>query len=76
MKTIWQRLNSGTPKFWKKAMALGATLTAISGALIIAPDNIALSDEVRNLAGYVATAGFVLTAVASATTTDRNLSEK
>ncbi|WP_262246948.1 hypothetical protein [Parapedobacter soli] len=76
MKTIWQRLNSETPKFWKKAMALGATLTAISAALVLAPDNIALSEQVRQVAGYVATAGFVLTAVAKVTTADQALSEK
>lgn len=57
-------------------MALGATLTAISATLALAPDNIALSEQVRNIASYVATAGFVLTAVAKATTTDRHLSEK
>lgn len=76
MNTLWQRLSSETPKFWKKAMALGATLTAISAALAFAPDNIALSEQVRNIAGYIATAGFVLTAVAKVTTADQALSEK
>lgn len=76
MNTLWQRLNSETPKFWKKAMSLGLTLTAIAGALALAPDTIALPDLVQKVAGYIATAGFVLTAVAKATTTDRYLSEK
>lgn len=57
-------------------MALGATLTAISAALVLAPDNIALSEQVRQVASYVATAGFVLTAVAKVTTADHALSEK
>lgn len=76
MKTLLQRLASETPKFWKKAAWLGGVLTAVSGGLALAPDNIELPDLLQKIAGYLATAGFVLTLVANATTTDKKLSEK
>lgn len=76
MKTLLQRLASETPKFWRKALKLGITLTAISTGLLVAPDNIVIPDIVQKIAGYLATAGFVLTVVAKATTTDPELTEK
>lgn len=76
MKTLLKRLSSETPKFWRKALKLGITLTAISAGLLVAPDGIEVPEMVQKVAGYLATAGFVLTVVAKATTTDAELSEK
>lgn len=76
MKTLLQRLASETPKFWNKASWLGGVLTAISAGLLVAPDTIVLPEIVKTVAGYLATAGFVLTVVAKATTTDHELSKK
>ena len=76
MKTLLQRLLSETPKFWNKAAWLGGVLTAISASLLVAPEGIELPELVRTIAGYLAAAGFVLTVVAKATTTNQQLSEK
>lgn len=76
MKTLLQRLASETPKFWRKALKLGITLTAISAGLLVAPDGIEIPELVHKFAGYFATVGFVLTVVAKATTTDNELSRK
>lgn len=76
MKTLWQRLLSETPNFWKKVLKFGITLTAISTGLLLAPEGIELPDVVQHIAGHLATAGFVLTVVAKATTTDNELSRK
>ena len=76
MKTIINRLASETPKFWRKALKLGITLTAISTGLLVAPEGVEVPDIVQKAAGYLATAGFVLTVVAKATTTDTELSKK
>lgn len=76
MKTLLKRLASETPKFWRKALKLGITLTAISAGLLVAPDGIEAPEMVQKAASYLATAGFVLTVVAKATTTDAQLSEK
>lgn len=76
MKTLLNRLLSETPKFWRKALKLGITLTAISTGLLVAPEGLELPAIVQKAAGYLATAGFVLTVVAKATTTDTELSEK
>jgi len=76
MKTLWKRLLSETPKFWKRLAWVGATLTAISAGILAAPEGIAVSDWLQQVAGYAATAGFVATLLAKATTTDPELSDK
>lgn len=76
MKTIWQRLNSETPKFWKKAAWLGGVLTAVSVGIVSAPDSIEIPELIKAVAGYLATAGFVMTLLAKAATTDDQLSRK
>ena len=76
MKTIIKRLLSETPKFWKRLAWIGGVLTVISAGIIGAPDDIAVPQFLRDVAGYLATAGFVATLLAKATTTDTELSEK
>lgn len=76
MKTIVKRLLSETPKFWNRLAWIGATLTTISAALLAAPEGTVVPDWLQTAAGYLATAGFVATVLAKATTTDTELSRK
>lgn len=58
MKNIFQRVNSPTPKFFKKLRNIGLALAAIAGTVIAAP--IALPAIVIKVAGYLVVAGGVL----------------
>lgn len=71
-----KRLVSPTPKFWKKMLWLGGVLTTVSLGLMAAPESINIPNFLQEIAGYLATGGFVLTVVAQATTTDDNLSNQ
>jgi len=62
-KEIINRLISPTPKFFKKIRTIGLTLGAIGGALLTAP--ITLPATVITIAGYLATAGIVASAVST-----------
>lgn len=64
---IIDRLQSPTPSFFKKIRTIGLVLAAVSGTLLAAP--VALPVVVSQLAGYLAVAGAVATAV-SQTATD------
>ena len=63
--TIIDRLTSPTPSFFAKLRNIGLILAAISGAIIAAP--MALPAAVITIAGYVAVAGSVVSAVSQAT---------
>ncbi|MBT1686162.1 hypothetical protein [Dawidia soli] len=58
---VIQRMQAPTPKFFKTLRAVGLALAAASGALLAAP--VALPAAVITLAGYIAVAGTVVTAV-------------
>ena len=64
--TLQQRLQSPTPKFFKKVRTIGLVLAAISGTLVAAP--VALPAVVIKVAGYLAVAGGVATAVSQVAT--------
>jgi hypothetical protein len=68
--TLQQRLKAPTPKFFKKVRNIGLVLAAVSGSLLTAP--IALPAVVLKLAGYLAVAGGVATAVSQAATDEAN----
>lgn len=68
MKKIIDRAKAPTPKFFKKLRNIGLTLAAISAAIVTAP--IALPAAVVTVAGYVAVASGVISAVSQITTTD------
>lgn len=68
--TIQQRLKAPTPKFFKKVRNIGLVLAAVSGSLLTAP--IALPAIVIKVAGYLAVASGVATAVSQATTKEEN----
>jgi hypothetical protein len=62
--SILNRMQSPTPKFFQKIRNIGLILAAISGTIIASP--VALPLIVAKVAGYLAVAGTVATAVSQA----------
>ena len=67
MKTIVKRVQSPTPKFFKKVRNIGLILAAAGGAIISAP--VALPAVVVQIAVYLAIAGSVAGAVSQTAVT-------
>jgi hypothetical protein len=65
---IIERVKAPTPKFFRVLCTIGLTLAAASGVLLSAP--IALPGIVVSLAGYLAVAGAVATAVSQTVVSD------
>lgn len=66
-----ERVQAPTPKFFKTLRNIGLTLAAVGGVLLTAP--IALPSTVIAIAGYVALAGGVMTAISqTAVDSDNN----
>jgi ABC-type xylose transport system permease subunit len=63
--TIVERAKAPLPKFFKILRTIGLTLLGISGSVIAAP--VALPAAVVTVAGYIAVAGGVLSAVSQVT---------
>lgn len=63
--TLIERVVSPTPTFFRKLRTVGLALAAVSGALLAAP--VALPAIVIHIAGYLAVAGTVVTAVSQVT---------
>ena len=63
--SIVERVQGPTPPFFKKLRNAGLLLTAISGALLATP--IGVPALLAKVAGYLAVAGAVVTAVSQAT---------
>ena len=62
---LLDRVVSPTPTFFQKLRSIGLALAAMSGAIIAAP--VALPTIVVTVAGYLAVAGTVLSAVSQIT---------
>lgn len=62
---IIQRIQSSTPRFFKTIRNIGLALVAVSTVIVTAP--IALPAIVASVAGYVAVAGGVMSAVSQLT---------
>jgi hypothetical protein len=62
---LLDRVVSPTPAFFQKLRSIGLALAAISGAIIAAP--VTLPAIVVTVAGYLAVAGTVLSAVSQIT---------
>ena len=62
---LLERVASPTPTFFQKLRNIGLALAAISAAIIAAP--VALPTIVTTIAGYLAVAGTVLSAVSLVT---------
>ena len=60
-KNIIQRVQSPTPKFFKKLRNIGLILAAIAGTIATAP--VALPAVIIKIAGYIAVASGVASAV-------------
>lgn len=67
---IVERIKAPTPKFFKILRSIGLTLLAISGTVVAAP--IILPASVVTVAGYMAVAGGVVSAVSQMTVDEKN----
>lgn len=63
--SVMERIAAPTPKFFKTLKTIGITLAAVSGALLAAP--VALPAVITTIAGYLAVAGTVATAISQVT---------
>ncbi|TDD74641.1 hypothetical protein [Flavobacterium caseinilyticum] len=70
---IIERAKSPTPKFFKIIRIIGLALLAVSGSLMASP--IVLPAAVVTVAGYVAVAGGVLSAISQVTVDDSALKQ-
>lgn len=61
MKQVFQRMNAPTPKFFKKLRNIGLALAAVAGTIVASP--LALPAVIVKVAGYLAVASGVLSAV-------------
>lgn len=71
---ILDRIIAPTPKFFKKVRTLGLVLAAVSASLLAAP--VALPAVVVQIAGYLAVAGGVATAVSQVATMEEDKASK
>lgn len=63
-----ERIKAPTPKFFRVLRSIGLALLAISGSLIAAP--VVLPVAIVSVAGYVAVAGGVISAISQITVDD------
>ena len=70
---IVERIKAPTPKFFKILRSVGLALLAISGTIVAAP--IVLPVTVITVAGYMAVAGGVISAVSQMTVAQENLNK-
>ena len=70
---IVERVKAPTPKFFKILRSIGLALLAISGTVVAAP--IILPAAVVTVAGYMAVAGGVISAVSQITVNEENLNK-
>lgn len=70
---IVERIKAPTPKFFKILRSIGLALLAISGTIVAAP--IVLPVTVITVAGYMAVAGGVISAVSQMTVAEENLNK-
>lgn len=66
---IVDRAKAPTPKFFKILRSIGLVLLGISGSIVAAP--VLLPTAVVTVAGYVAVAGSVITAISQITVDDK-----
>lgn len=72
MKVV-ERIKAPTPKFFKILRSIGLALLAISGTIVAAP--IVLPVTVVTVAGYMAVAGGVISAVSQMSVAEENLNK-
>ena len=64
MKKLVQRIQEPTPKFFRNLRHVGLALTAVSSVIVTAP--VSLPALVVSVAGYLAVAGGIASAVSQA----------
>jgi len=69
-----ERAQAPTPKFFRTLRTIGLTLLAISGSVLTAP--IGLPAAVVTVAGYLAVAGGVISAVSQVTVDQKAVNEQ
>ena len=67
---IVDRAKAPTPKFFRTLRTIGLTMLAVSGSVLAAP--VALPTALVSIAGYLAVAGGVISAVSQVTVKDDN----
>jgi len=67
--SVVERVKSPTPKFFQTLRTIGLALAAVGGAILAAP--VAVPAALVSIAGYIALAGGVMTAI-SQTAVDTN----
>jgi uncharacterized membrane protein HdeD (DUF308 family) len=70
---IVDRAQAPTPKFFRILRSIGLVLLAVSGTILTAP--VVLPVALVSVAGYVAVAGGVISAVSQMTVADDNLNK-
>lgn len=71
MNTVVKRMKRKTPKFFRKVRNTGLTLAAVGATLLASP--VVLPAAILKVAGYLAVAGAVTSAVSqTAVTNDRH----
>ena len=73
MNQIVKRAKAPTPKFFKILRSVGIGLLTVSGSLLASP--VVLPIAITTLAGYLAVAGGVLSAVSQITVDDSKTSD-
>lgn len=68
MKTLWNRLTSPTPAFWRKVRAVGLVAGGVGTALASAPTGLPL--WFATVGGYLTVASGVTVALSSLTCSD------
>lgn len=71
MSELIKRLQSETPKFFKGVRKFGYYLMGVSAGIALAPDNIHIPELVEAISGYLATAGFIMSTVATFAKVDK-----
>lgn len=71
---IKERVNSPTPKLFKKLRNIGLIMAAVGGTILTAP--VSLPALITSIGGYIAVAGGVLSSVSQITVKDTSLKEK
>lgn len=68
---IKERVNSPTPKIFKKLRNIGLIMAAVGGTILTAP--VSLPALVSSIGGYIAVAGGVLSSVSQITVEDKSV---
>lgn len=71
---IKERVNSPTPKLFKKLRNIGLIMAAVGGTILTAP--VSLPALITSIGGYIAVAGGVLSSVSQITVKDAKQKEK